>query len=84
MPQGHYKIKIENLPDDMTWVELKEIGREFGGSSLTFARTFWVRNSNQGIVEFSDRRDSEKLRRELDGRRIQGCSERLIAYVGGD
>lgn len=79
VPQGRYKIRVENLPEDMTWIELKEISREFGGDSLTFTRTFRVRDNNTGIVEFSDRRDSDKLIRELDGRRMQGSDARLSA-----
>ncbi|CAK0897632.1 unnamed protein product, partial [Prorocentrum cordatum] len=79
VPQGRYKIRVENLPDDMTWIELKEISREFGGNSLTFTRTFRARDVNTGIVEFSDRRDSDRLMRELDGRRMQGSDARLAA-----
>lgn len=26
---GKYKITLENLPDDMTWAELKELGKQY-------------------------------------------------------
>lgn len=79
VPQGRYKIRVEHLPEDMTWIELKEISREFGGPSLTFTRTFRVRDVNNGIVEFGERRDADKLVSELNGRRMQGSDARLVA-----
>jgi len=54
IPKGKYKIMLENLPPEMTWMDLKQIGRKFGGSdSVTFARTWNEGNMLKGILEFT-------------------------------
>merc|ERR1711920_724232 len=78
IPKGRHKITIENLPDDMTWLELKEIGRDYG-PSLTFSRTYQRGRVNYGLLEFSDGRDANTAIKEFDGRKIDGCRETLIA-----
>lgn len=78
---GRHKITVENLPDDMTWVELKDLGREYG-RSLTFARTFQYRRVLCGMLEFQDRGDADVVFRELDNRRIEGAKQRLRVSHG--
>lgn len=81
VPMGRYKITVEHIPEDMSWLELKDLGRDFG-PSLTFARTYRYRGNWYGMLEFKDRTDAERVIRELDNRRVQGSNERLRAYMG--
>jgi len=78
---GRHKVGIENLPEDMTWLELKDLGRDYG-PSLTFARTFRQNGGYFGMLEFKDKADALKVFRELDNRRVQGSSKRLKARLG--
>lgn len=78
---GRHKITIENLPEDMTWLELKDLGRDFG-PSLTFARTYKSKGVWYGMLEFKDSADADRAVKELDKRRVQGSSARLRAYFG--
>ena len=34
-----YRICVENLPPDMSWQELRQVGEDYG-PSITFARTW--------------------------------------------
>lgn len=79
VPLGRHKITVENLPEDMTWVEFKDLGKDFG-SSITFARTFQVNGVNRGMLEYQDRADADNAIRELDDRRVEGSNLRLRAY----
>lgn len=81
VPVGRHKITIEGIPDDMSWVELKDVGREYG-QSLTFSRTYRYRDQNYGMLEYSDSADAETAIRELDRRRVQGSNQRLRCYPG--
>lgn len=80
-PMGRHKLTVENLPDDMSWQELKDLAIE-RGPSLTFARTFQYRNVHCGMVEFQHREDAEAVFRELDDRRIEGSRDRLRVSYG--
>lgn len=73
-----YRVNIENLPDDMGWVELKDLARDFG-PSVAFSKTFFVGNVNTGFLDFKDLVDAEKVAQELDNRRVQGSAVRLKA-----
>lgn len=79
--QGKYKITIEGIPEDMSWKELKDLGRE-SGRTLTFARTYKSGNRNYGMIEFSKREDADSAVRDLDNRRVQGSKDRLKASMG--
>jgi len=81
IPQGRYKITVENIPEDMSWLELKDLGRDYG-PSISFARTYNHRSVWYGMLEFKDRDDADKVIKELDNRRVQGSSTRLKAYLG--
>lgn len=81
VPMGRFKISIENLPEDMTWLELKDLGRDYG-PSLTFARTYRHQGNWVGMLEFKDQGDAERVVKELDKRRVQGSDRRLKAYMG--
>lgn len=79
--QGKYKITIEGIPDDMSWLELKDLGKEYG-RTVTFSRTYRKHGSNNGMLEFETQEDADRVRKELDGRRVQGCKSRLRVFEG--
>lgn len=81
IPVGRHKITVENLPDDMSWVELKDLGKDFG-PSVTFAKCYKTKGIYYGMLEFQAREDAETAVRELDHRRVQGSNLRLRAYHG--
>lgn len=67
----------------MSWAELKDFGHKYV-RTVTFARTFSNREDIPcGVIEVKDEADVEKLHSELNGRRVQGCSNRL-RVVDGD
>lgn len=87
VPSGKFKITLENLPRDMTWTELKELGRNYdsqnGGRNVTFARTYRGNNGIAcGILEFRERRDAENVMDKLDGRKIHGHDQELRVSFG--
>ena len=71
------KLRIENLPPDMSWQELKNLGQDYA-STVTFARTWKDRGVGLGVLEFEDRREAEKVISALNDKRIEGCDRRLI------
>lgn len=83
LPVGRYKITVENIPEDMTWMELKALAHDFG-PTLTFARTYRANGTYCGMLEFKDHDDAERTVKELDRRRVQGSKERLKAFHGGE
>jgi len=83
VPKGGYKITVENLPDDMSWHELKDLGRNYG-DSVTFSRTFRKGSAFCGLIEFKEKEDADKAVRELDRRLIEGCRDKLRAFHGDD
>jgi hypothetical protein len=78
MVQGKYRVMVENLPPDMDWKELKDLGVMFAkAGQCTFART----NSNRsGELEYTALEDMDRAIKELDRRRFSGNGDRLIAY----
>lgn len=71
-----YRVTVDNLPDDMTWQELKRLAGDYG-KSVTFARVNKTRDGVSGIVAFTEKRDVEKLISSLDGKKMEGCDRRL-------
>merc|ERR1712008_457482 len=67
---GRHRITIEHIPEDMNWLELKDLGAAFG-SSVTFSRTYRRGSSSFGMLEYSDPRDARRCAEELDGRRME-------------
>jgi len=80
-PIGDYRITIENIPDDMGWLELKDLGREYG-SSVTFSRTYRRGSVTYGMLEFADVKDAQRCLQSLDGRRIQGGTQPMRVSEG--
>merc|ERR1712046_224326 len=70
---GNHRITIENIPEDMGWLELKDLGREYG-SSVTFSRTYRRGNVFYGMIEFASAKEAQRCISELDGRRLEGGS----------
>ncbi|EER08414.1 conserved hypothetical protein [Perkinsus marinus ATCC 50983] len=75
-PRGAVQLKLENLPEDMSWQELKQLGKDYG-SSCSFARTFREGRVCCGVLEYTDSAQVNDVIKALDNRRIQGCTERL-------
>merc|ERR1711920_112279 len=74
-----YQIDVRDLPPDMTWSELKDIARTFG-ESVAFANVFVKSGITCGVIEYRDRREATYAVKELDGRRVDGHSQRLQAF----
>lgn len=73
VPKGDYKLTLENLPPDMTWMDLKQLGKKYGGHfGVTFARTWDEGRTHFGLVEFKDREAMLDCLDSLDGHRING------------
>jgi len=76
--QGKCKCQLENLPPEMTWMDLKNLARKMrGGEEVTFARTFDDRGVPCGMLEFETRDGMKELIRHLDGKRINGHKVRI-------
>lgn len=78
---GEYRITIENIPDDMSWLELKDLGKEYG-DSVTFSRTYRRGSVFFGMLEFSEQADAARTISELNGKRIQGGTSPMRVYEG--
>jgi len=78
---GHYRIALENIPADMSWLELKDLGKEYG-PSVTFSRTYQRDGVCCGMIEFAAQEDARRCVAELDGRRIQGGPAPMRVYEG--
>jgi RNA recognition motif-containing protein len=78
------RVQIKNLPADMTWQELKRLAEDFG-RGIQYVKTWTDRGSVTGIVSVDDKRDAEAIIDALDGKRMEGCDERLkVAYESDD
>lgn len=76
--QGKYRVKIERLPEDMGWQELKGLGADFAKSGqCTFSRT---NRDRTGVLEFTSIEDMRRAIDELDGRRFAGSEDSVVAY----
>lgn len=65
----------------MSWMELKELGGQFG-RSVTFARTFRQNGAFCGMIEFSSADDADAALSKLDNRRVSGSNGRLRVTAG--
>lgn len=73
VPRGDYKLEIENIPREMTWMDLKALGRTYGGrNAVTFARTWKEGRISKGLLEFSGRTAMTETYDALHGHRING------------
>lgn len=84
VPSGKFKITLENIPGDMTWSELKELGKQYVDNErdVTFARTKRLGQTPIGILEFKTREDADRVIAKLDGKKIKGHEERLALRHG--
>lgn len=78
---GRHRITIEHIPEDMNWLELKDLGLGFG-SSVTFSRTYRRGSSSFGMLEYSDPRDARRCAEELDGRRMEDGKAAMRIHEG--
>lgn len=87
VPVGNHKITLERLPHDMTWIELKELGKQYvdNARDVTFARTYRNRDGDAcGIIEFVRRDDADYVVKKLDDRKIKDHDERLVVKYGAE
>jgi len=80
-PSCGHQVTLENIPDDMSWEELKDLGKQYG-VSVTFARTFRRGSTFVGVLEFSDPVDSKHCAQKLNGRRMEDGSSAMRVYEG--
>jgi RNA recognition motif-containing protein len=74
---GKYRLRLSNLPADMSWQELKRLGGDYG-KSVVFARTQKDRDGGMtGVLEFTERRDADRVTEALDGKRMEGAERRI-------
>jgi len=76
----HLAITVENIPWDMGWMELKNLGRMYG--FVAHARTFKEGSINVGALEFSKKEVVERAREGLDGQMISGAKAPLRVRLG--
>lgn len=71
VPQGDFKIELENIPEEMSWMDLKSLGRKYA-EGVTFARTWQANGKQCGLLEYSSRRDMQDALEQLDGSEVEG------------
>jgi len=76
----HLSITVENIPPDMAWLELKNLGRMYG--FVAHARTFRENGVCCGALEFSRQDVLEKACEALEGQIIEGSRRPLKVRVG--
>lgn len=74
------KVRIENLPIDMTWQELERLALDYG-KSVDYVRTYKEKAMVVGLVEFTEKRDAQKFVSSLDGKKMEGSELRLRAKL---
>lgn len=76
----HLSITVENIPPDMAWLELKNLGRMYG--FVAHARTFRENGVCCGALEFSRQDVLDKACEALEGQIIEGSRRPLRVRVG--
>lgn len=74
-------VTLENIPPDMGWMELKNLGRVYG--YVAYARCY--RNAEDvccGILEYSRQEDRDCVVEALNGELLEGSRRRLRATPG--
>lgn len=73
IPKGNYKLELIGIPSDMTWMDLKELGRKYcGQTSVTFARTWDDGREHMGMIEFLTREALQDVQDAVNGHTING------------
>eukprot|EP00397_Hematodinium_sp_SG-2012_P008191 GEMP01008246.1.p1 GENE.GEMP01008246.1~~GEMP01008246.1.p1 ORF type:complete len:1034 (+),score=301.61 GEMP01008246.1:129-3230(+) len=67
-----WELCFENIPDDMDWEELRELGREYSGS-VFYAKVYQEHGKMCGVMRFKNEGEARRVLDELDGRKIEGC-----------
>lgn len=78
---GQHRITIENIPQDMSWLELRDLGREYG-ATVTFSRTYQRGEAFFGMLEFAEMSDAHRIMSKLDGRRMEGEALPMQVHEG--
>lgn len=76
----HLCITVENIPEDMTWMELKNVGRVYG--FVAHACTLREGAAMVGVLKFSRPEDVDRARAALDGQAMEGSRRALRVYLG--
>merc|ERR1711879_356384 len=73
-----YRIRIANLPADMSEEELSDIGSDWGTVAITSVRSLDDRASGKLIYDQVD--EAMKALVHLYGHKIAGCTEKVKAH----
>lgn len=83
MPGGYHRLTVEHIPEDMSWLELMDLGKIQGGPSVTHGEVFMRGSVPCGMLEFVDRADMLHCISVLHGRKIQGGLQPMRVYECG-
>mmetsp|Transcript_152585 Transcript_152585/g.489312 ORF Transcript_152585/g.489312 Transcript_152585/m.489312 type:complete len:426 (+) Transcript_152585:70-1347(+) len=81
-PAGRHRVTIENIPDDMSGLELRDLGLQYG-ASVASARTYRRGQLAVGVLEFAEGRDARRCTKTLEGRRMEGATLKMRAFHEG-
>lgn len=77
------KVQIENLPRDMTWGELKDLGRTYV-EYIAHSEVWWDGPTPCGSLKLKNRDDAEAIVSTLNGRRMKDIDGRLRVWIDKD
>jgi len=80
-PRDGNRIILEDIPNRMSWQDLKDEMRKFG--DVMYADVFTERGMKGGVVEFRHREDMHAAIDELDDRDFHGHRVRVFPESGG-
>jgi len=75
-PPG-YRIVVSGISRDTSWQDLKDFGREAGGT-VSFA-DIDRDNTGEGALEYQSREDADRAVKQLDGKDLRGRTVRVVA-----
>lgn len=85
MVWGDHHLTLEHMPYDMVGLELKELARAYKWSkTMTFARTYRRGQVCYGMLEFTDKDDMHRAMKALEGKVIEGGTQKLRCYEGNN
>jgi len=77
---ANLQLTLENIPSDMSWLELKNLGRMYG--YVAYARTQAEKGRHFGILEFSHGGDRHRAAEALHGKHIEGAADPIKVHLG--
>lgn len=74
-----YRLTLEDIPPEMEWEDLREIGKKYGGmESVVSGRTWVDKGMNVGYIDFDRQQSQQATYNSLKGHRINGHKIHLI------